>query len=89
VPHVPQFRWLVDVSTQLPPHLVKVSGQPTTQLPPVQTSPAGQTLPHEPQLPGSDDVDTHVPTPPASPQTVVPGAQTHVPPVHPMPPVQG
>jgi hypothetical protein len=44
-------------------------------------------LPQAPQLVGSEDVSTHVPTPPASPQAVVCGGHTQLPPVHCVPPV--
>jgi hypothetical protein len=43
---------------------------PNTHLPALHVSPAGQAIPHAPQLPGLDVVSAHIP-----PQFVSPGPQ--------------
>jgi hypothetical protein len=50
LPQLPQLYGSLEVSTQVPPHIVPSHVE--VQVPPEQT-PEGQTLPHDPQLLGS------------------------------------
>lgn len=73
IPHPPQLFGSVEVSTQALPHCVCASEQP--QAVPLHVVPAGQTLPHIPQLLRS--LWTHAP-----PQSIRLGGHAHRPLVH-------
>jgi hypothetical protein len=59
MPHAPQFPLSVCVSTQLLPHIVRGAAHVDTQLPPLHTVPAAQTVPQPPQFELSDEMFTH------------------------------
>jgi hypothetical protein len=91
VPEAPQY-WLSLVgSTHLPPQFTSPAWQVTAQLPTLQTSPAEQTLPHEPQLVLSVWVLTQLLPDPASPPVAVHSVRfpwhvtEHLPPPHTVP----